>query len=200
MHPNFTIISGGQTGVDTAVLKTAITHRIPYTGFVPRGFTNERGRILDEYITSTYGSLRETESLDTAERTRLNCDEADGLLTLAACDEDAIQKLSRGTELGITVGREGGKDMCFVDLRRYRADKEGEVDKVIKWLDETNVERCAIGGPRESEESGVEREAEEVLGRVWEKVKARGWRNVRVSGGPGRAKVEPFLRDNRWTS
>ncbi|KAK6355231.1 hypothetical protein TWF696_004345 [Orbilia brochopaga] len=200
MHPNFTIISGGQTGVDTAAIKTAITHRIPYTGWVPRNFTNERGRIADEHITSAHGSLRETDSPDTAERTRLNCDDADGLLTLASCDEEAMLSVSRGTQLGLTVGREAGKHMCFVDLRKYRVDKDAEVDKVVKWLDETNVERCAIGGPRESEEPGVEREAEEVLGKVWEKVKARGWRNVRVSGGPGRQKVEPFLRDNRWTS
>ncbi|KAF3937196.1 hypothetical protein ABW19_dt0204069 [Dactylella cylindrospora] len=205
MHPNFTIISGGQTGVDTAALKTAIAYQIPYTGWVPHGFINEAGRILDSYISSPYGSLRETESSGSAERTKLNCEEADGLLTIASCGEEDLATISKGTKLGTAVGREEGKDMYFVDLRNFREDKEGEVDKLVRWFDETNVERVAIGGPRESEEPGVEAESEEVLVRVWEKVKGRGWRSIRfgggvtVNGGQER-RVQPFLRDNRWTS
>ncbi|EPS38727.1 hypothetical protein H072_7518 [Dactylellina haptotyla CBS 200.50] len=206
MHPNFTIISGGQTGPDTAALKTAISHRIPYTGFVPHGFTNERGRISDAYISSPYGSLRETgppdasESTENAERTRLNCEDADGLLTLAFCKPEELHLVSRGTELGVATGLGERREMYFVDLRRFMEDPEGEVAGVMKWLDETNIEKCAIGGPRESEEPGVEAETEAFLGKVWDKAKERGWKSIRFGGVVPRGKIEPFLRDNRWTS
>ena len=43
----------------------------------------------------------------------------------------------------------------------------GEVNRVVDGIEEMNVERCAIGGPRESEEPGIERESEEFLHRVW---------------------------------
>ncbi|KAK6361239.1 hypothetical protein TWF730_004980 [Orbilia blumenaviensis] len=201
MHPNFTIISGGQTGPDIAALKVAVSHRIPYTGFVPRGFINERGRIPEEFISSAYGSLRETQSAASAERTKLNTEEADGVLTLSFCKEEDMPTVSAGTEIGVVVGKVEKKDIHFANLRKYREEGgEGEVDAVIRWLDETNVERCAIGGPRESEEPGLEKESEEFLNRVLEKVKSRGWRSIRFGEGRPREKIEPFLKDNRWTS
>ncbi|KAF3308064.1 hypothetical protein TWF173_001955 [Orbilia oligospora] len=201
MHPNFTIISGGQTGPDTAALRIAVSHRVPYDGFVPHGFINERGRISEEFISSPYGSLRETRSLGSAERTKLNTEEADGILTLSFCKEEDMANVSAGTEIGVEVGKNQEKDMYFVNLRKVREEGgEREVDAVIRWLDETNVERCAIGGPRESEEPGLERESEEFLNRVLEKVKARGWRSIRFGGGPPVERVGPFLKDNRWTS
>src|ERR1700753_468273 len=124
MHPKFTIISGGQSGVDTAAIKSAIAHRIPYQGFVPRGFINEYGRISQDYVSSAIGSLRETESPESAERTRLNCEAADGILIIASVGEAAIKNVSKGTELGVEVGREGHKELLFVDLRKYRRDKD----------------------------------------------------------------------------
>ncbi|KAK6503466.1 hypothetical protein TWF481_008483 [Arthrobotrys musiformis] len=201
MHPNFTIISGGQTGPDTAALRVAVSHRVPYSGFVPHGFINERGRISEEFISSPYGSLRETQSPGSAERTRLNTEEADGILTLSFCNEEDMATISAGTEIGVEVGKEQRKHMYFVNLRRFREEGGGEreIDAVIRWFDETNTERCAIGGPRESEEPGVERESEEFLNKLFEKIKARGWRSIRFGGGPPKEKpVGPFLKDNKW--
>jgi hypothetical protein len=173
MHPRFIIISGGQSGVDTAAIKSAIAHRIPYQGFVPRGFINEYGRISQDYISSAFGFLQETDSPESAKRTRLNCEGADGILTIASGGEEDIKTVSKGTELGVGIGRQGHKELWFVDLREYRKDKNGEVDKVVNWLQETNVERCAIGGPRESEEPGVEMESEDLLNRVWQKARMK---------------------------
>ncbi|KAF3911723.1 hypothetical protein AA313_de0204864 [Arthrobotrys entomopaga] len=182
MHPDFKIVSGGQTGPDTAAIKTAIAHRIPYTGYVPHGFTNEKGRILESYISSPFGSLTETEPerdpnrTPNAERTLLNVRQSDGLLTLAFCSEEDLGLVSRGTELGIECGKDRRKTMWFVDLRRYRDGVGEEVEGVIKWLEEEEVKACAIGGPRESEEPGVEEETERFLMEVWEKVRERGWK------------------------
>lgn len=44
------IVSGGQTGVDTAAFQFADKHKIPRTGFAPYGFINENGDIAPEYV------------------------------------------------------------------------------------------------------------------------------------------------------
>ncbi|ODQ55552.1 hypothetical protein SAICODRAFT_29107 [Saitoella complicata NRRL Y-17804] len=153
----FTIISGAQTGVDTAAIRTALHLSIPLTGWVPHNFTNERGRIPDAYILF----LRETSSSETAERTKLNMHDANGILTILRGPKE---KAIGGTKLGVDEAEEEGKTMCFVDLN---AAGEGEIHKVKQWLQIHRITKCAIGGPRESEEPGIEADAEEFLMEVF---------------------------------
>jgi hypothetical protein len=155
MAPALTIVTGAQTGVDTAAMETAIKLHIPYKGWVPLGCTNEAGPILAKYR----ANLRETSSQDNAERTEWNVRGADFTLTVLRGSPECV---TGGTAWGDTVAREAGTEMCFANLGAEWSD---EVDKVRRWLAGSKLEhlRCAINGPRESEEPGIGEEATRFL-------------------------------------
>jgi hypothetical protein len=149
--PRLTIISGGQSGVDTAAIKAAVALHMPYRGWVPQGFTNEAGTIAAEYRVN----LRETPSSDNSQRTEWNLRDADMILTILRGSQD---KAVGGTRSGLEVAAEALKPMCFVDLN---SDWEGEIAKVRSWVEAVGDRDCsmAVGGPRESEEPGIQEEA-----------------------------------------
>ena len=87
--------------------------------------------------------------------------DADVVLTILRGPSD---RAVGGTKLGVDIAERERKEMCFVDLT---GEWETEVRKVRGWLEEVLVGdkewRLAIGGPRESEEPGIEGEAERFL-------------------------------------
>lgn len=155
MAPTLTIVTGAQTGVDTAAIEAAIKLHIPYKGWVPLGCINEAGPILVKYR----ANLRETPSQGNAQRTEWNVRDADCILTLL---RGPPERATGGTAWGVHVASEAGVEMCFVDLRRNWSE---EIDKVRTWLGGSRLKnlRCAINGPRESEEPGIEEEATRFL-------------------------------------
>ena len=154
MSPGKIIITGGQTGVDTAAIKAAVELSIPFKGWVPRGFTNERGLIPADYR----AHLQETPSAENAQRTEWNMRDADCVLTILRGQPDATMG---GTKLGVDYSYRAEKEMCFVDLTEDRAS---EVEKVRIWLKQQGQGKSvAVGGPRESEELDIEQDAESFL-------------------------------------
>lgn len=110
-----------------------------------------------------------------AERTEKNIQDADGILTLLlepeAGQDDALQS-SPGTKLGIDHARKLGKrdeQLYFVNLAE--ADLQKERHKVVTWLLEQDIHKCAVGGPRESEAKGIEEKAYEFLFGVFQEYK-----------------------------
>ena len=107
--------------------------------------------IAEEYR----ANLRETPSSENAQRTEWNLRDADMILTILRGSQD---KAVGGTRSGLEVAANALKPMCFVDLT---SDWEGEIAKVRSWVEAVGGRECsvAIGGPRESEEPGIQEEA-----------------------------------------
>lgn len=133
------IISGGQTGADRAALDVAINHGIPCGGWCPHGRKAEDGRIPDKY------PLRETDTGNYKERTRLNIRDSDG--TLILCPED---EMDAGTKLTHQFCHQMKKPLFVADP----AD-ETQIPHVIKWLTRDNIHIVNIAGPRESNLKGI---------------------------------------------
>ncbi len=86
------IISGGQSGVDRAVLDVAVERDIAYAGWCPKGgwaedLPNPPG------LLATYPQLKETPLADPAQRTEWNVRDADACMIVV--DADGRRRLRR---------------------------------------------------------------------------------------------------------
>ena len=141
------LISGGQTGVDRAVLDVALQRGLSYGGWCPNGgwaedFPNPPG------LLTKYPALAETPLADPAQRTEWNVRDADACLIVV--DAGGLD-VSAGTRLAEQLAHRYRKPLLVVKL--------GEADTIERaglWL---RVQRArhgaglklAIGGPRQSE-------------------------------------------------
>ena len=166
MPPPFTIISGGQSGVDRAALDAAIARGILYGGWCPRGgwaedFPDRPG------VLARYPLLNETLSADPAERTEWNVRDSDACLVLVDANGVAV---SKGTVLTGDVAKRYAKPLLVVDVGAADA-----VENATAWLAALLAAhtpdapfRFMIGGPRESEAPGIYGRARVVLGEAIE--------------------------------
>lgn len=131
------IVSGGQTGVDLAALTFAKDNAFVYGGWVPKGRTNEAGRISD-----SFAGLRETETGNVDERTRRNVTDSDATLIFV---DGAV---SPGTDLTQRFADDMEKPHLEIDARQEATDC---ADRIRRWLLEVKPEVLNIAGPRASE-------------------------------------------------
>ena len=144
------IISGGQTGVDTAALYTAINLSLPYGGWVPKGRTNEDGPISNKFT-----ELREANSSDNKVRTILNVQDADTLLVLTEGSK------SSGTQLAIEEAHRLKIPVKIIVLSDCEATLASQ--QIIDFLREQKPEVLNIAGPRESEAKGICKKVQTIL-------------------------------------
>lgn len=147
------IVSGGQSGVDRAALDAALALAIPYTGFCPRGGWAE-DLTQPPGLLARYPLLRETPLADPAQRTEWNVRASDALLILTGGGGLAA---SPGTTLAHERAARGGKPMLVLSL-----DEADAAARATRWLDgilsawrDAAPLKLGIGGPRESEASGI---------------------------------------------
>ncbi|MXZ18855.1 MAG: molybdenum cofactor carrier [Rhodothermaceae bacterium] len=143
----FTIISGGQTGVDRAALDVAIKWGLPYKGWCPAGRWAEDGKIPARYL------LRVTPESNPAQRTVWNVQESDGVLILGGIED------SEGTQLARKTAEEWKRPV-------YHAELGDPVESVIQWVQDLESGIVNVAGPRESEQPGIYAGAFEFLERV----------------------------------
>ena len=136
------IVSGGQTGADRAALDAALAAGVATGGWCPAGGLAED---VPEPpgVLARYPTLRETESPDPAERTRLNVRDSDATLALVPGGAP-----TGGTLLAVQEAARLGRP-CLVTTGN---DPEG----VLRWL-ATLGEGITlnVAGPRESGSPGV---------------------------------------------
>src|SRR5580693_360553 len=145
------LVSGGQTGVDRAVLDVAIARGIDYGGWCPKGgwaedLTAPAGLLIK------YPLLRETPLADPAQRTEWNVRDADACMIVV--DAEGLS-VSAGTALAEELAHRFRKPLFVVKL-----DQPESVKGAGLWLRVQNARhgenlKLAIGGPRESEAPGI---------------------------------------------
>ncbi len=145
------LISGGQTGVDRAVLDVAVERGIDYGGWCPKGgwaedFPKPPG------LLAKYPRLRETPLAAPSQRTEWNVRDADACMIVVDAGGLAV---SAGTALAQDLAHRYRKPLLVANL-----GETGALQHAALWL---RVQRArhgaafklAIGGPRESEAPGI---------------------------------------------
>ncbi|MFW5497876.1 MULTISPECIES: putative molybdenum carrier protein [unclassified Maridesulfovibrio] len=146
VREGFTIISGGQTGVDRGALDAAIELGIPHRGWCPKGRKAEDGPIPPCY------NMQETSGWQYWIRTEKNVLDSDGTLVFAGKNK------SKGTALTIKLARKHSKPIAVISL-----DSPDLVDTVRAWIAAKNIVTMNVAGPRESGAPGIGRKTRELL-------------------------------------
>jgi len=145
------LLSGGQSGLDRAVLDAAIERGIDYGGWCPKGGWAEDFSAPPGLL-AKYPRLKETPLADPAQRTEWNVRDADACMIVIAAGGLAV---SKGTALAEELAHRHRKPLLVVDLGNPEP-----VAHAALWL---RVQQrrvgadlvLAIGGPRESEAPGI---------------------------------------------
>jgi hypothetical protein len=145
------LICGGQTGVDRAVLDVAVARGIPYGGWCPKGGWAEDFPKPPGLLTQ-YPDLKETPLADPAQRTEWNVRDCDACMILV--DVGGLP-VSAGTELARELAHRYRKPLLIVDL-----SEPDILKRTALWLRVQQGRHGAdlklgVGGPRESEASGI---------------------------------------------
>lgn len=154
------LVSGGQTGVDRAVLDIAVARAIGYGGWCPKGGWAE-DLTTPPGLLAKYPNLRETPLVDPAQRTEWNVRDADACMIVI---DDSGTDVSKGTALAQELAHRYRKPLLVVRLGEPEATRDAGL-----WL-RFQIRRAgtglavAIGGPRESEVRGIYTRATTFLG------------------------------------
>ena len=135
MIPEFTIVSGGQTGVDRAALDWAIEKGWPHGGYCPKGRIAEDGLIPRKY------SLKEATSSGYATRPRLNVIHSDATLILSPLP------LTGGTALTAKYAEEEGKAIFTIPPGFEPSDLRA----LHSFLSDREFCKLNVAGPRLSQ-------------------------------------------------
>ena len=158
------IVSGGQTGVDQAVLLTASEFDIPIGGWCPKGGLDENSVCILE----RHPTLIEAATTDPNERTKLNIRDSDGTLIIVPC-WPLPEKIKDGTRLTIEEAQFRGKPHLIVNL----AEKHLAAENILQWVDQNNIHTLNVGGPRESSCPGIHQETCELFQELFASLKPR---------------------------
>jgi hypothetical protein len=149
------LLSGGQSGVDRAVLDVALTQGIAYGGWCPKGgwaedFPEPPG------LLAKYPNLKETPLAEPAQRTEWNVRDADACLILI---DTAGLDASAGTKRASELAHHYRKPLLTVNLRETKNAEHAKLWLRVQQARHGRDLKLAIGGPRESEAPGIYREA-----------------------------------------
>ena len=133
--------TGGQTGVDRAVLDFCLKNQEEVCGWCPAGRKAEDGTIPTHY------PLDELEGAGYGERTEANVRDSEGTLILH------LGNISGGTQLTEECCRKLEKP--FLSLNLISEDKEAQVEEILEFMESEKIRELNVAGPRASEESEV---------------------------------------------
>jgi hypothetical protein len=145
------LLSGGQSGVDRAVLDVAIARGIAYGGWCPQGgwaedFPQPPG------LLAKYPDLKETPLADPAQRTEWNVRDADACMIMV--DTGGLE-ISTGTTLASELAHRYRKPLMVVNLHQPDMLKPATLWLRVQQARRGDELNLAVGGPRESEAPGI---------------------------------------------
>lgn len=132
-----TLVSGGQTGIDRAVLDFCLEHGIACGGWCPGKRQAEDGPIDPHY------PVKPLPGAGYRERTFANVKDSDVTIILHP------GKLSGGTAFSAMVARELRKPLLIIDLSTLTTGKAAH--NILNFLCEHRPWKVNFSGPRESE-------------------------------------------------
>jgi hypothetical protein len=134
------LVTGGQTGVDRALLDWTLEHGIRHRGWCPRGRLAEDGPLPQEY------RLRQTSTAEYSERTRLNVRDSDATLIL---NEGPMEG---GTWLTLEFAESLQRPVQVLQLDDPTIDAPRAI---LDWLQQGHFASVNVAGPRESSRPGI---------------------------------------------
>jgi hypothetical protein len=145
------LLSGGQSGVDRAVLDVALAHGLDYAGWCPKGgwaedFPDPPG------LLAKYPKLKETPLPDPAQRTEWNVRDASACLIIV---EAGGLNVSRGSALAQDLAHRYRKPLFVADLAAPDILRDAALWLRVQQARHGADLKLAIGGPRESEAPGI---------------------------------------------
>ena len=145
------LISGGQTGVDRAVLDVAVARGIGYSGWCPKDGWAEDCPAAPGVL-AKYRNLKATPLADPAQRTEWNVRDADACMIVI---DGAGLDVSAGTALAQELAHKFRKPLFVVDLAKPDMLKHAALWLRVQQARHGSGLKLAIGGPRESEAPGI---------------------------------------------
>lgn len=137
----FTIVSGGQTGVDRAALDAALSRGIPCGGWCPAG------RIAEDGVLPARYPLRELEGSGYIERTRANVIDSDGTAIIYA------GVLEGGTERTMHFCVEHGKPYLLINGDEIAPQRAAE--RIAQFVARHRIAVLNVAGPRASKQPHI---------------------------------------------
>jgi hypothetical protein len=148
--------------VDRGALDAALECRLRIGGWIPKGRVAEDGAVPPEYA-----GLRETETADYDERTRLNVRDTDATLVMSWGEPGG------GTRETCRIALELGRPLLIIDLDA--ADPSDAARRILAWVQSLDhVERLNVAGPRGSHAPLAYERARETLRMVLGAGRGRG--------------------------
>ncbi len=145
------LISGGQSGVDRAVLDLALARGIAYGGWCPKGGWAEDCPDPPG-LKAKYPDLQETPLADPAQRTEWNVRDADACLIVVGA---AGREVSAGTMLASDLAHRYRKPLYVANLDDADVLKHAGLWLRVQQARHGAALKLAVGGPRESEVPGI---------------------------------------------
>jgi hypothetical protein len=145
------LLSGGQSGVDRAVLDVALAHGLDYAGWCPKGGWAED--LPDPPgVLAKYPKLKETPLADPAQRTEWNVRDASACLIVV---EAGGLDVSRGSALAQDLAHQYRRPLFVADLAAPDILRDAALWLRVQQARHGADLKLAIGGPRESEAPGI---------------------------------------------
>jgi Circularly permutated YpsA SLOG family len=134
----FSVVSGGQTGVDRGALDAALALGVPCGGWCPAGRMAEDGPIPDRY------PLAELPGGGHLERTQRNVEDSDGALIIT------FGRAEGGTARTIEFCQKLGRPCFIVDATVVPSDEAAR--QALHFVRDEEIRQLNVAGPRASEE------------------------------------------------